>query len=188
MGYRKKLFKGKGINLFRGFKAQGLDKAEKENISPKDCRINFAVPSNPILAAESKKYTVGAESPGILTLSLDAFAENDKEKDVKLSTDGKKIALGMGKNSDENLCGFENSPTLKECQERFAKEKTTAKKTKDNFDDQLSDGNLKIDETGQMENARQCLLLTISNISKCVHELREFTVKRKSYRKFDEVC
>lgn len=49
-----KLFKGKGINFFRDFKAQGLDKAEKGHISPKVCRINFAVPSNPTLAPVSK--------------------------------------------------------------------------------------------------------------------------------------
>ena len=44
----KKLFKGKGIHFFRGFKGQGLNILRNDNIAPRDCRINFVVPSNPI--------------------------------------------------------------------------------------------------------------------------------------------
>lgn len=166
----KKLFKGKGINFLRGFKAQGLEK-DKEYISPKDCRIHFAVPSNPTLASESTKYTVGLENPGILDTSLDAFAEKNADKDVKISIDGKKLALGFGKTGDENLGGFENSPTLKERQERLATEQKTARHTKDHFEN----------ETLDRDKAKQGLLLTISYMSKRIHELREFNVKRKRH-------
>ena len=121
----KKLFKGKGINFFRGFKAQGLDKAEEGHNKPKDCRINFAIPSNPILARESAKFTVNVKNPGILSLSLDAFAETNKQKDVKISIDGKKLALGIGNMGDENLCGHEKTPTLQERKQRLATEVDT---------------------------------------------------------------
>ncbi|CAG2230153.1 unnamed protein product [Mytilus edulis] len=166
----KKLFKGKGVNFFRGFKAQGLEK-DKECISPKDCRINFAVPSNPTLASESTKYTVGLENPGILETSLDAFAEKNVNKDIKISIDGKKLALGFGKTGDENLGGFENSPTLKDRQERLANEQKTARNTTELFEKEDLDRPM----------AKQGLLLTISNMSKRIQELREFNVKRKRH-------
>ncbi|CAC5383135.1 unnamed protein product [Mytilus coruscus] len=99
----------------RGFKYQGLRIKENENISPKECRINFVVPSNPILTRESLKYTVNAENPGLLSIPLDAFAVQNIEKDVKLSIDGKKKnAPGLGDVGDENLGGYETSPTLQD--------------------------------------------------------------------------
>ncbi|CAG2219838.1 unnamed protein product [Mytilus edulis] len=170
--YIKKLFKGKGVNFFRGFKAQGLEK-DKECISPKDCRINFAVPSNPTLASESTKYTVGLENPGILETSLDAFAEKNVDKDIKIAIDGKKLALGFGKTGDENLGGFENSPTLKDRQERLANEQKTARNTTELFEKEDLDRPM----------AKQGLLLTISNMSKRIQELREFNVKEAACRK-----
>ena len=64
----KKLFKGKGINFFRGFKGQGLNILRNDNIAPRDCRINFVVPSNPILTKESSKYTLDAENLDLLSI------------------------------------------------------------------------------------------------------------------------
>ena len=54
----QKLVKGKGVNFFRGFKAQGLNTMNESlsSISPLDCRINFSVPSNPTLSKETSKY------------------------------------------------------------------------------------------------------------------------------------
>jgi hypothetical protein len=91
----QKLFKGKGVNFFRGFKAQGLNTMNESlsSISPIDCRINFSVPSNPTLSKETFKYTLDAGSPGLLNIPLDAFANVNKGKDVKLSIDCEKLAF-----------------------------------------------------------------------------------------------
>jgi hypothetical protein len=56
-----------------------------DNIAPRDCRINFVVPSNPILTKESSKYTLDAENPGLPRIPLYSFAANNAEKDVKRS-------------------------------------------------------------------------------------------------------
>jgi hypothetical protein len=42
--------------------------------------------------------------------------------DVKLSIDGKKLAIGLGDNGDGNLGGFEVSPTLMERKDRLKTE------------------------------------------------------------------
>ena len=115
----KKLFKGKGINFFRGYKA-----SEKQ-ISPADCKINFAVPSDPILAKHSAVYRLDAGMPGILNISLDVFAAKHDGKDVKLSIDCKKLALGYGQMGDEDLAGFECPPTLCERKNRHSNEVNT---------------------------------------------------------------
>ena len=61
----QKLVKGKGVNFFRGFKAQWLNTMNESlsSISPLDCRINFSVPSNPTLSKETSKYTLDGGSP-----------------------------------------------------------------------------------------------------------------------------
>jgi hypothetical protein len=66
----QKLLKGKGVNFFRSFKAQGLNTMNESlsSISPLDCRINFSVPSNPTLSKETSKYTLDAGSPGLLNI------------------------------------------------------------------------------------------------------------------------
>jgi hypothetical protein len=66
-----------------------------------------SVPSNPTLSKETSKYTLDAGSPGLLNIPLDAFANVNKGNDVKLSIDGKKLAIGLGDNGDGNLGGFE---------------------------------------------------------------------------------
>lgn len=81
----KKLFKGKGINFFRGYKGEGLDSTVP--VQPRDCQINFAVPCDSIISKESGKYVASAHNPGSLTISLDAFAEVHSGNDVKLSID-----------------------------------------------------------------------------------------------------
>ena len=50
-----KLFKRKGVNFFRGFKGEGLG-GQGGVISPRDCAINFAVPSDSTLKEESAMY------------------------------------------------------------------------------------------------------------------------------------
>lgn len=67
--------------------------------------------------------------------------------------------------------GFENSPTLKDRQERLANEQKTARNTTELFEKEDLDRPM----------AKQGLLLTISNMSKRIQELREFNVKRKRH-------
>ena len=104
----QKLFKGKGVNFFRGFKAQGLNTMNESlsSISPLDCRINFSVPSNPTLSKETSRYTLDPGSQGLLNLTLDAFANANKGKDAKLSIAGKKLAIGLRDKVDANLGGL----------------------------------------------------------------------------------
>ena len=78
----KKILKGKGINLHRAYKAPS---DESDHISnPKDCRINFIVPSDPVLTREGIKYQIDAAEPGVLTHALDSFAESNGKVEVKL--------------------------------------------------------------------------------------------------------
>lgn len=63
----EKLFKGKGVKIFRGYKGEGLGNVR---ISTAECKIKFAVPSNPVLSKAAAPYRDDATEPGILTLSL----------------------------------------------------------------------------------------------------------------------
>ena len=144
----QKLFKGKGVDFFRGFKAQGLNTMNESlsSISPLDCRINFSVPSNPTLSKETSKYTLDAGIPGLLNIPLDAFANVNKGKDVKLSIDGKKLAIGLGDNGDENLGGFEVSPTLMERKDRLKTETDNRTIIASRLKDTIVDGVEKVDK------------------------------------------
>ena len=84
-----KLFKGKGINFFRGYKGEGLGD-EKST-------IDFAVPSNPIITKEVARFTTDAGNPGILNIFLDAFAARHQGENIKLSIDGKNLQLVLEK-------------------------------------------------------------------------------------------
>ncbi|CAC5378055.1 unnamed protein product [Mytilus coruscus] len=110
----KKIIQGKGINFFRGYKGEGHLVPADGRLLPIDCRINFAVPSNPILAKETSKYTNDASRPGLLSVTLDTFAKENRDKEVKLSIDGKKLAIGFGEMGDGDLSGFESKPTRKD--------------------------------------------------------------------------
>ena len=50
----EKLFKGRGINFFRGYKARGIG----TNAIPEDCRINWIVPNDKLLRKHRNKYTM----------------------------------------------------------------------------------------------------------------------------------
>ncbi|CAC5415625.1 unnamed protein product [Mytilus coruscus] len=136
----------------RGFKGQGLRIKENENISQKECRINFVVPSNPTLTRESSKYTVNAENPGLLSIPLDAFAAQNIEKDVKLSIDGKKIALGLGDVGDENLGGYETSPTLQDRKTRLEIELKNLTDVKPNNEQYTLDGTESMDNLSDQDS------------------------------------
>lgn len=65
----------------------------QEYIIPTDCRIYYAVPSNPILTKESGKLLTDADKQGLLNVSLDAFATVNVKEDVKISIDVKNKLL-----------------------------------------------------------------------------------------------
>ena len=170
------MFKGKGVNFFRGFKAQGLNTMNESlsSISPIDCRINFSVPSNPTLSKETFKYTLDAGSPGLLNIPLDAFANVNKGKDVKLSIDGKKLAIGLGDNGDENLGGFEVSPTLMERKDRLKTETDNLTIITSRLKETFVDGVEKVDKMeGDFKGLmKQSLLISITHMSRRIKELR----------------
>jgi hypothetical protein len=176
----KKLFKGKGINFFRGLKGQGLNILRNDNIAPRDCRIKFVVPSNPILTKESSKYTLDAENPGLLRIPLDSFAANNAEKDVKRSIDGKQIALGLGEAGDENLGGYEVAPTLQERKTRLENEIQNISNMKSKIELQSIDGFQSMKDLDDVDTAmlKESSLVAITHMSKRIQELREFNVKR----------
>ena len=115
----QKLFKGRGINFFRGFKGQGLARG---TISPDCCRINFLVPSDPVLQREGKESRLDASKPDIISQSLQAFSDLNKGKYVSLFIDGEKVASEFGQLGEEDLCGFETKTNLSEREERHAEE------------------------------------------------------------------
>ena len=84
--------------------------------------MNFAVPSLPILQRESDRFKVDVIKPGIMDRGLHAFAEVNTVQDCTLAIDRKKIAFGYGKKlGEEDLCGFEDEPTLSERQAELEK-------------------------------------------------------------------
>lgn len=115
----KKLFKGKGVICFRGYKGDGLGNIR---ISTSECKINFAVPSDPVLSKAAAPYRDDDTEPGILTLTLAAFAITHQSKDVKLSIDGKRLAIEFGRVGDEDMMGHEASPTLNKKKQRLKDE------------------------------------------------------------------
>ena len=167
----QKLFKGKGINFFRGFRAEGQKQVGKV-IHPSDCEINFLVPSDPILVKEASKFRLDASKPGLLEISLDAFATQHKGDDVKLSIDGKRIATGFGKMGEEDLGGFESKPTLQERQARLASEI----KNLDECREVISENQ----NRGDIDTIRGAFCIAISHLSVRIKELRELEVKKKS--------
>ena len=76
-----KAIQGKRNNFFHGFRASGKTE-DSDVIHPFDCEINFVVPSDPILAKESSKFSLDASKLGILQLSLDAFTSQHRGEDV----------------------------------------------------------------------------------------------------------
>ncbi|VDI14584.1 Hypothetical predicted protein [Mytilus galloprovincialis] len=73
--------------------------------------INYALPSNPTITKEVDRFTADAGHPGILNLSLEAFAARQLGQDIKLPIDGEKIAIGFGNMGDEDLAADKPSPT-----------------------------------------------------------------------------
>lgn len=67
-------------------------------------------------------YGDDATEPEILTLTLDAFAKTHQSKDVKLSIDGRRLAIGFGRVGDEDMIGHDASPTLNEKKWRLKNE------------------------------------------------------------------
>ncbi|CAG2191099.1 unnamed protein product [Mytilus edulis] len=170
----------KGNKLFRGYKGDGLGD-EKSSIGPKDCEINFAVPSNPIITKEVARFTADAGHPGILNLPLDAFAARQQGKDIKLSIDGKKIAIGFGEMGDEDLAGDEPPPTLEERKTHLSDEVLVVSTVKTVVETSVIDGFNKMTDFSDtnLSNAKQAFMVTILNMSNRIKELRELIVKRK---------
>ena len=113
--------------------------------------------------------------PGIIQTTLDIFAKKQNGEDVKLCIDGKKLAYGPGNSGEENLCGFEMSPTLTERKDRHEDELETVRRCKNEVDERVSCGNPVKDH----ESMKNALLISIKHMSKRVQELRELVVKRE---------
>jgi hypothetical protein len=109
---------------------------------------------------------------------LESFSAINKGKDVKLSIDGKKLAIGLGKMGDEDLCGHEQEPTLLERKEKHESDINTVRSAKSLIEllnlDKSSCTNPDIVLT------KKALLITISNLSNRIKELREQIVKRET--------
>lgn len=118
------LFKGKFIRFMTGFKCvRGLNEQEKRTA---DANINFAVPSTNILASEVKESVSGdCLKPGIIKSNISAFSEHiSNTVSCKLCFDGKKVAIGFGKNLGEvDVFGCQELPTLAMKQEKLLAEK-----------------------------------------------------------------
>lgn len=172
----KKLFKGKGVSFFRGYKGEGLGNVR---ISTSECKINFAVPSDPVLSKAAAPYRDDATEPGILNLTLDAFAKTHKSKDVKLSIDGKRLAIGFGRVGDEDMMGHEASPTLNEKKQRLKDELNLVQIVISSLpdDDLHNQQSLNMQE----KDKKNALLIIISNMSSRIKELRNLILSRKLY-------
>ena len=172
----QKLFIGKGVNFFRGFKAQGLNTMNESlsSISTLDCRINFSVSSNPTLSKETSKYTLDPCFPGLLDITKDAFANANNGKDAKLSIDGKKLAIGLGDKGDENVDGFEVYHTLMERKDRLKTETDNLTIIASRLKETIVDGFEKVDKMKDDFNGlmKQSMWISITHMSRRIKELR----------------
>ena len=172
----QKLFKGKRINFFRGYNGEGNVVSVDGRVLPVDCKIHFAVPSNPVLLKETSTYTNDTSHPGLLNVALDAFANENRNNEVKLSIDGKKLAIGCGEMGDEDVSGFESPPTLSERKTRISEEIKHIDNIKNFVEIKPTTSQLSLNEKNSMKIA---LLLSIANLSQRINELRQLVVKRK---------
>lgn len=124
-------------------------------------------------------YRDDATEPGILTLTLDAFAKSHQSKDVKLSIDGKRLAIGFGRIGDEDMMGHEASPTLNEKKQRLKDELNLVQSVISS----LPDDDLHNQQSFNMQekDKKNALLITISNMSSRIKELRNLILSRKLY-------
>ena len=172
-----KLFKGRGINFFRGYKAEGITRVER--ITPSDCKINFIVPSDKVLQRESAVYKMDSSHPGLLKISLDAFSNENAGQDVKLSMDGKKLSIGFGELGEEDLGGLEEPPTLKDRKERIANEIETLGEIKVTLEMHNVQSLINLDPDVK-SSLRKLLIVSISNMSHRIKEIRELSVRKKT--------
>ena len=100
-----KLFMGRGINFFRGYKGESMGHID-QIITPAMSKINFAVPSDFMLRKYMQQYQIDVDTPGILHAALDSFAETNCGKDVKLNIVGKGEIYSVDDNGEENLRGL----------------------------------------------------------------------------------
>ena len=103
----QKLFKTIGVNSMRGYKGEAAN-----SINSADCNIKCVVPSGEMLRHASKDYSLELETPGAIHQTLDAYSQMHLGEDVKLCTDGKKLAYGIGNSGEENLCGLHGLESL----------------------------------------------------------------------------
>ena len=174
-----KLFKQRGINFFRGYKAESFGK--EGCVKPSECAINFIVPSDKVLSRESAAYRSDVSKPGLMEISLDAFSAQHEGEDVKLSLDGKRIAIGFGELGEEDLGGLEAKPTLIERQERHGKEMQDITTAQQIFTKHSEAGRESIKNVNGCDKdiLKSGLLTSITHLSHRVQELRELVVKKK---------
>lgn len=123
-----------------------------------------------------------AENPGMLHTSLDAFTRNKTGQDVKLSIDGKKLASGVGGVlGDGDLCGFESAPTLTDRKTTLQAELNTLNEVKYITEKNSLNNVRKISDLDEknMQTMKQAILISITNLSIRIKELREPIVKKK---------
>ena len=90
--------------------------SSRGSFCPKDSKINFIVPSEPSLKAQTESLDIPNHiEPGIIPSMLEFF--NEKSKDVILNCDGKLIRRALTESSgDVDLQGAEHGPSLIERQ------------------------------------------------------------------------
>ena len=175
----QKLFKGRGLNFFQGYKHQGTPLTE--DWGPDDCRINFVVPSKPILSKAAAEYTIDAERPGILQIPLTVFAEHHSGCDIKLSIDGKKLASGFGTLGEEDLGGFEQAPTLIQRRARLKDELDTLDSITDSLSGLVHDDSLSDIPVTISDELKEAFYATLNNMSQRIRELKEMIAHRKAF-------
>ena len=106
----QKLFKGKGVNFFRGFKGQGLVRDREDAIDPEECSINFAVPSDPTLRGFTSQFNMDLLHPGVMHTPLDAYSDAFPDTNVKLSMDEKTWHLELEMRVKKTCVGMSHHP------------------------------------------------------------------------------
>jgi hypothetical protein len=117
--------KGKFLRFMSGLRSIGqiVDCSQDRGFcDPGQSKINFAVPSLQTMCQDKLEPIF----PGVLTTTISAIAELLPSKYIQIGVDGKKVSRGKGKQMGDIDCwGFEMEPTLQECRERLAHEKST---------------------------------------------------------------
>ena len=143
-------------------------------ITPKECKIDFAVPYETTLQIESPKYQKEIW-PGILHSCLDSFSLASPTPISNYFLPTARKTYSVGDSGEEDLYGMERSPALGERRERLDSEKNVITDCIIGISIK-SDDNLSNTSSDNLTYVKAALLLTLAKSTERIKQLRMLMV------------